>query len=145
MKIVLKTNWKIMHKPLIVCCVIPFAMTLVFTILCIVSPRPAIQSDPYRFPLFSLTISCLLVFLYYFIFTSIRISFDGEKLTFYKFFLPVKSFSIREIESVEYSPQTKYLFINRKHAFVSRLFPEKDIDAFLETLSQRYGIKTGKI
>ena len=66
-------------------------------------------------------------------------------MTLYKFFLPVKSFSIREIESVEYSPQTKYLFINRKYAFVCRLFPKKDIDELLEILSQSYGIKTGKI
>ena len=82
---------------------------------------------------------------FYFIFISIRISFDGKKLTLYKFFLPVKSFSIRKIESVEYSPQTKYLFINRKYAFPCRLFPKKDIDVLLKLLSKKHGIKTGKI
>ena len=145
MKIILKTNWQIMHKPLIICCLFPFALTLLFTIVCLVSPRPDIQANPYNFPLFSLTVSLLLIFFFYFIFISIRISFDGKKLTLYKFFLPVKSFSIRKIESVEYSPQTKYLFINRKYAFVCRLFSEKDIDVLLKLLSQRHGIKTGKI
>ena len=145
MKIILKTNWQIMHKPLIICCLFPFALTLLFTIVCLVSPRPDIQANPYNFPLFCLTVSLLLIFFFYFIFISIRISFDGKKLTLYKFFLPVKSFSIRKIESVEYSPQTKYLFINRKYAFPSRLFPKKDIDVLLKLLSQRHGIKTGKI
>ena len=145
MKIILKTNWQIMHKPLIICCLFPFALTLLFTIVCLVSPRPDIQASPYKFPLFSLTVSLLLIFFFYFIFISIRISFDGKKLTLYKFFLPVKSFSIRKIESVEYSRQTKYLFINRKYAFPCRLFPKKDIDVLLKLLSQRHGIKTGKI
>ena len=145
MKIILKTNWQIMHKPLIICGLFPFALTLLFTIVCLVYPRPDIQANPFHFPLFSLTVSLLLLFFFYFIFISIRISFDGEKLTLYQFFLPVKSFSIREIKSVEYSPQTKYLFINRKYAFPSRLFPEKDIDVLLEVLSQRHSIKTGKI
>ena len=72
-------------------------------------------------------------------------SFDGERLTFYKFFLPVKSFSVRDIGSVEYSPRTKYLIIDRKYAFVSRLFPENEIDALLTMLSQSYGIRTGKL
>lgn len=134
-----------MHKPLIVLSVFPFALSSLFTIVCLISPRPDIQANPYHFPLFSFTVSFLLIIFYYFIFVSIRISFDGEKLTFYKFFLPVKSFSIREIVSVEYSPQTKFLFINRNYPFVCRLFPETDIDALLETLSQRHGIKTGKI
>lgn len=135
-----------MHKPLIVCCVIPYAMTLVFAILCIVSPpRPEIRANPYSFPLFSLIISSLLTFFFYFIFISIRISCNKNKLTFYTFFLPVKSFSISELESVEYLMQTKYLLINRKYAFVCRLFPEKDIEKLLEFLKEKYGIKTGKI
>lgn len=145
MKMLLKTNWQIMHKPLIVCCIIPFAMTLVFTILCIVSPSPRAEADPLSFPLFSLAVSLLLVSFIYFIFISIRISFDGERLTFYQFFLPVKSFSVRDIGSVEYSPRTKYLIIDRKYAFVSRLFPENEIDALLTMLSQSYGIRTGKL
>ena len=145
MKIILKTNWQIMHKPLIICCLFPFALTLLFTIACLVSTRPDIQANPYHFPLFSFAVSLLLIFFIYFIFISIRISFDGEKLTFYKFFLPVKSFSLHEMKSVEYSPKTKYLFVDRKYVFVSRLFPEKDIDALLEILSQQHGIKTGKI
>ena len=146
MKIILKTNWQIMHKPLIVCCVIPYAMTLVFAILCIVSPpRPEIRANPYSFPLFSLIISSLLTFFFYFIFISIRISCNKNKLTFYTFFLPVKSFPISELESVEYLVQTKYLLINRKYAFVCRLFPEKDIEKLLEFLKEKYGIKTGKI
>ena len=135
-----------MHKPLIVCCVIPYAMTLVFAILCIVSPpRPEIRANPYSFPLFSLIISSLLTFFFYFIFISIRISCNKNKLTFYTFFLPVKSFPISELESVEYLVQTKYLLINRKYAFVCRLFPEKDIEKLLEFLKEKYGIKTGKI
>ena len=145
MKIILKTNWQIMHKPLIICCIFPFALTLLFTIACLVSTRPDIQANPFRFPLFCAAISLLLIFFFYFIFISIRISFDGEKLTFYKFFLPVKSFSLHEMKSVEYSPKTKYLFVDRKYVFVSRLFPEKDIDALLEILSQQHGIRTGKI
>ena len=145
MKMLLKTNWQIMHKPLIVCCITPFAMTLVFTILCIVSPSPRAEADP-SFPLlFCLAVSLLLALFIYFIFISIRISFDGERLTFYQFFLPVKSFSVRDIGSVEYSPRTKYLIIDRKYAFVSRLFPENEIDALLTMLSQSYGIRTGKL
>lgn len=145
MKIILKTNWQIMHKPLIICCIFPFALTLLFTGMCILLPRPDIHANPFRFPLFCAAISLLLMFFIYFIFISIRISFDGEKLTFYKFFLPVKSFSLHGMKSVEYSPKTKYLFVDRKYVFVSRLFPEKDIDALLEILSQQHGIKTGKI
>ena len=144
MKVIVKTNWRIMHKPLICCSVIPFSMALVFTISCLVSQRPEIRTDRYSLPLFSLTISFLLILFFYFILTSYRITFDGEKLTFYQFYLPVKSFSILEIESVEYSPQTHCLFVNRKYAWGCRLFPEKDIDALLEILSQRHGIKTGK-
>ena len=144
MKIIVKTNWRIMHKPLIICCIIPFSMTLVFTVSCLVSQRPEIQADRYRLPLFSLMISFLLILFFYFIFTSYRITFDGKRLTFYQFYLPVKSFSIREIESVEYSSPNHYLFINRKYAWVCRLFPGKDIDALLEILSQKHGIKTGK-
>jgi len=144
MKIIVKTNWRIMHRPLIICSMIPFSITLVFTISCLVSQRPEIQANRYSLPLFSLTISFLLILFFYFIFSSCRITFDGEKLTFHKFYLPVKSFSIREIESVEYSPLVKYLFINRKYAWGCRLFPEKDIDALLEILSQRHGIKTAK-
>ena len=145
MKIVVKTNWRIMHKPLICCSLIPFAMTLVFTISCLVSQRPEIRADRYRFPLFSLTVSFLLILFFYLILSSYRITFDGEKLTFHKFYLPVKSFSIRKIESVEYSPLVKYLFINRKYAWGCRLFPEKDIDALLEILSRSHDIRTGKI
>ena len=145
MKIILKTNWQIMHKPLIICCLFPFALTLLFTIVCLVSPRPDIQTNPYHFPLFCLTISLLLLFFFYFMFISIRISFDGKKLTLYTFFLPIKSFSVRKIESVEYSQQTKYLFINRKYAFVCRLFSEKDINELLKIFSQNHGVKTGKI
>ena len=144
MKIIVKTNWRIMHRPLIICSMIPFSITLVFTISCLVSQRPEIQANRYSLPLFSLTISFLLILFFYFILTSYRITFDGEKLTYHKFYIPVKSFSIREIESVGYSPPTHYLFINRKYALGCRLFPEKDIDALLEILSQRHGIKTGK-
>ena len=145
MKFVLKTNWQIMHKPVIICCLFPVALTTLFTILCLISPRPNIQSDPYSFPLFCWTINLPLFGLFYFIFTSIRISFDGQKLTLYKFFLPVKSFSIEELSSVEYLVQSKLLVINRNTAFICRLFQEKDIDTLLEILSIRHGIKTGKI
>ena len=145
MKIILKTNWQIMYKPLIICCMFPMALTLLFTVVCIVSPRPDIQTNPYHFPLFSLTVSLLLIVLFYFIFVSTRISFDGKKLTFYNFFIPVKSFSVCKIKSVEYFPRIKYLVINRKHAFPCRLFPENDIEVLLETLSREHGIKTGKI
>ena len=144
MKIIVKTNWRIMHRPLIICSMIPFSITLVFTISCLVSQRPEIQANRYSLPLFSLTISFLLILFFYFIFTSYRISFDGEQLPFYKFYLPVKSFSIREIESVEYSHLFNYLFINREYTWGCRLFPEKDIDALLEILSQKHGIRTGK-
>jgi hypothetical protein len=144
MKIIVKTNWRIMHRPLIICSMIPFSITLVFTISCLVSQRPEIQANRYSLPLFSLTISFLLILFFYFILTSYRITFDGEKLTYHKFYIPVKSFSIPEIESVGYSPQIHYLFINREYAWSCRLFPEKDIDALLEILSQRHGIKTGK-
>ena len=144
MKIIVRTNWRIMHRPLIICSMIPFSITLVFTISCLVSQRPEIQANRYSLPLFSLTISFLLILFFYFILTSYRITFDGEKLTYYKFYIPVKSFSIPEIEAVEYSPQIHYLFINRKYAWGCRLFPEKDIDALLEILAQRHDIKTGK-
>ena len=144
MKIIVKTNWRTMHKPLICCSMIPFSITLVFTISCLVSQRPEIQANRYSLPLLSLTISFLLILFFYFILTSYRINFDGEKLTYHKLYIPVKSFSIREIESVGYSSQTHYLFVNREYAWGCRLFPEKDIDALLEILSQRHGIKTAK-
>ena len=144
MKIIVKTNWRIMHRPLIICSMIPFSITLVFTISCQVSQRPEIQANRYSLPLFSLTISFLLILFFYFILTSYRITFDGEKLTYHKFYIPVKSFSIPEIESVGYSPQIHYLFINWEYAWSCRLFQEKDIDALLEILSQRHGIETGK-
>ena len=145
MKIIVKTNWRIMHRPLIICSMFPFSITLVFTILCMVSPRYETPADRYSLPLFGLTISFLLISFFYLIFTSYRITFDGEKLTFYKFYFPVKSFFIPEIGSVGYIQQHHLLFINQKYVFGCRLFPEKDIYALLEILSQRHGIKTGKI
>ena len=134
MKIILKTNWQIMHKPLIVCCIIPFVMSLAVLILCI-------SAKQYDFPLFALKMNFLLILFFYFIFTSIRISFDGEKLTFYKFFLPVKYFSAGEIKSVEYSFRSKWMRINHKYVFPIRLFPEKDFAELLEILSVKHGIK----
>ena len=145
MKIIVKSNWRTIRNPLFRCASIPFSLTLVFTIFCMVSQRPEIRADRYGLPLFSLTISFLLILLFYFILASRRISFDGEKLIFYQLFFPVKAFSVREIGSVEYFPPAQYLLIDRKHVWGCRLFPEKDIDALLETLSQRHGIKTGKI
>ncbi len=145
MKFTLKTQWQIMRKPFIVCCFFPFALTVIFTIVCICSTRPDISADPYRFPLFSLVISFLIILFFYFTFISIRITFDGKKITYYHYFLPVKSFSVCEIKSFEYSSKAKYLFINRKHAIPCRLFPEKDIDELSALLTQRYNIKTGRI
>ena len=144
MKFTLKSTWQIMHKPLIVCCIFPFALTLVSTILCIVSPRPDIRANPYSIPLFCWTISLFICFFMYFIFVSIRITFDGQKLTCCKFFLPVKSFSTREIKIVIYNSQSKFLIINN-FTFPARLYPQERIDELLEILSQRHGIQTSKI
>ena len=145
MNFTLKTNWRAMRKTFIICCAFPFALTFVFTIACIYSARSDISADPYRFPLFSLIMSFFIILFLYFTFISKRITFDGKKITYYCYFLPVKSFSVCEINSFEYSPKVKYLFINRRHAIACRLFPEKDVDELSAILAQKYNIKTGRI
>ena len=145
MKMILKTDWKIMHKPLIVCGLIPFLTASVFTVLCLISPPVHIQETPYIIPLFCWKLVFLLILFFYLIFISIRISYDGERLIFYKFFIPVKSFLIGEIKLIEYSSQTEYLLVNSSYAFVCRLFEKKDIDILLELLAQIEHIKIDRV
>ena len=92
-KLIVKPHWRIMRKRFILVCMIPFLLTLVFGIACIFSQRPEIQAAPFELPLFSLIISFFLIGLFYLIVISIRITFDGKKLIWHQFFLPVRRFS----------------------------------------------------
>jgi len=148
-KLIVKPNWRIMRKRFILVCMIPLLLTLVFGIVCIFSRRPEIQAAPFAFPLFSLIISFSLVGLFYLIFISIRITFDGKKLIWYKFFLPVRRFAVDQIDTVGYDSVQKNLLVycrrkNSLYWFPSSLFAEKDMDGLLEILAREHGIKTMK-
>ena len=148
-KLIVKPNWRLMRKRFILVCMIPFLLTLVFGIACIFSRRPEIQAASFAFPLFSLIISFFLIGLFYLIFISIRITFDGKKLIWYKFFLPVRSFPVDQINTAGYDPARKILLVycrrkNSMYVFPCNLFAEKDMDGLLEILAREHGIKTIK-
>ena len=148
-KLIVKPHWQNMRKTLILVCMIPLLLTLVFGIACIFSRRPEIQAAPFEFLLFSLIISFFLIGLFYLIFISIIITFDGKKLIWYKFFLPVRRFSVDQIEAAGYDSVQKILLVYCRHKnslywFPSSLFAEKDVDGLLEILAREHGIKTSK-
>ena len=148
-KLIVKPNWRLMRKTFILVCMIPFLLTLVFGIACIFSRRPEIQAAPFELPLFGLVIDFFLIGLIYLIFISIRISFDGKKMIWYKFFLPVRSFPVDQINTAGYDPARKVLLIycRRKTSlywFPCNLFAEKDMEGLLEILAREHGIKTMK-
>jgi len=120
-----------------------------FGIASIFSLRPEIQAAPFKLPLFSLLIDFFLIGLFYIIFISIRISFNGKKMIWYKFFLPVRSFPVDQINTVGYDPARKILLIycrrkNTLYRFPCNLFAEKDMEGLLEILAREHGIKTMK-
>ena len=148
-KLIVKPTWRIIRKRFILACMIPFLVTAVFGIVSIFSLRPEVQAAPFKFPLFSLVIDFFLIGLIYLIFISIRISFDGRQLIWYKFFLPVGRFSVDQIETFGYDPARKILLIycrrkNSLYVFPCKSFAEKDMDGLLEILAREHGIKTIK-
>ena len=148
-KLVVKPDWQIMRKQLIPVCMIPFLLTLVFGIAGIFSRRPEVQAAPFEFLLFSLIISFFLIGLFYLIFISIRITFDGRKLIWYKFFLPVRRFPVDQIDTAGYDSVQKILLVYCRgktslYWFPCRMFAEKDMDGLLEILAREHGIKTMK-
>ena len=147
--LIVKPNWRVMRKQIILVCMIPFLLTVLFGIACIFSRRPEIQAAPFNLPLFSLVIDFFLIGLFYLIFISIRISFDGRKLICYEFFLPVRSFSVDQIDTAGYDSARKILLVycrrkNSLYGFPCNLFAEKDLDGLLEILAREQGIKTMK-
>ena len=148
-KLIVKPTWRIIRKRFILACMIPFLVTALIGIACIFSRRPEIQAAPFKFPLFSLLIDFFLVGLIYLIFISIRISFDGKKMIWYKFFLPVRSFPVDQINTAGYDPARKILLIycrrkNSLYVFPCKSFAEKDMDRLFEFLEREHGIKTMK-
>ena len=148
-KLIVKPHWQNMRKTFILVCMIPFLLTALFGIVSIFSLRPEVQSAPFELPLFGLVIDFFLIGLFYIIFISIRISFDGRKLIWYKFFLPVRSFPVDQIETAGYDPARKILLVycrrkNSMYVFPCRNFAEKDMEGLLEILAREHGIKTMK-
>ena len=148
-KLIVKPVWQNMRKRFILVCMIPFLVTVLFLIACIFSHRPEIQAAPFELPLFSLVIDFFLIGLFYLIFISIRITFDGRKLIWYKFFLPVRSFSVDQVDTAGYDSAQRVLLIygrrqNALYSFPCRIFAEKDMDGLLEILAREHGIKTMK-
>ena len=148
-KLIVKPNWRLMRKTFILVCMIPFLLTALFGIVSIFSLRPEVQSAPFELPLFGLVIDFFLIGLIYLIFISIRISFDGKKMIWYKFFLPVRSFPVDQIDTAGYDSERKILLVycrrkNSMYVFPCRNFAEKDMDGLLEILAREHGIKTMK-
>ena len=148
-KLIVKPTWRIIRKRFILACMIPFLVTAVFGIVSIFSLRPEVQAAPFKFPLFSLVIDFFLIGLFYIIFISIRISFDGKKMIWYKFFLPVGRIPVDQIDTANYDSERKILLIycsskNTLYRFPCRIFAEKDMEGLLEILAREHGIKTMK-
>ncbi|MBO4632531.1 MAG: hypothetical protein J5858_11470 [Lentisphaeria bacterium] len=148
-KLIVKPDWRIMRKRFILACMIPFLVTALIGIACIFSRRPEVQAAPFELPLFGLVIDFFLIGLIFLIVISIRISFDGRKLIWYKFFLPVRSFPVDQIETAGYDPERKIMLVycrrkNSMYVFPCNLFAEKDMDGLLEILAREHGIKTMK-
>ncbi len=148
-KLIVKPNWRVMRKRFILVCMIPFLLTLVFGIACLFSRRPEIQAVSFEFPLFSLIISFFLIGLFYLIFISIRITFDGREMVWYKFFLPVRRFSVDQIDTAGYDSVQKILLVycrrkNSLYWFPCKSFAEKDMDRLLEFLEREHDIRVMK-
>ena len=148
-KQIVKPDWRIMRKRFILVCMIPFLVTAVFGIASIFSLRPDIQAAPFKIPLFGLVIDFFLIGLIYLIFISIRISFDGKKMIWYKFFLPVGRIPVDQIDTANYDSERKTLLVycrrkNSMYVFPCRNFAEKDMAGLLEILAREHGIKTMK-
>ena len=148
-KLTVKPDWRVMRKRVILVCMIPFLVTVLILIACIFSRRQEIQAAPFELPLFGLVIDFFLIGLFYLFFISIRISFDGKILIWYKFFLPVRRFSVDQIETFGYDSARKVLLVycrrkNTLYWFPCRIFAEKDMEGLLEILAREHGIKTMK-
>ena len=148
-KLIVKPHWQNMRKTLILVCMIPFLLTALFGIVCSFSLRPEVQAAPFKFPLFSLVIDFFLIGLIYLIFISISISFDGKKMIWYNFFLPVGRIPVDQIDTANYDSERKILLIycrrkNSLYVFPCKSFAEKDMDGLLEILAREHGIKTMK-
>ena len=148
-KLIVKPDWRVMRKRFILVCMIPFLVTALILIACIFSRRTEIQAAPFELPLFSLVIDFFLIGLFYLIFISIRISFDGKILIWYKFFLPVRKIPVDQIDTVGYDSARKILLVcshrkNSLYSFPCNLFAEKDLDGLLEILMRKHGIKNMK-
>ncbi len=143
--IVVKPAWKAVQKRFTVFCIVLFALPVLFLLAIIFSQRPDIQNDPpYGLVAAAFTGAVFGAFFSYLVYISRRITFDGKRLSYRKYFIPVKSFAVAELSSVEYLSGSKLLIINRHGAFPCAFFPEEDIGLLLETLN-RCGIKTGKL
>ncbi|MBE6371831.1 MAG: hypothetical protein E7055_07120 [Lentisphaerae bacterium] len=148
-KLIVKPDWRVMRKRFILVCMIPFLVTALILIACIFSRRTEIQAAPFELSLFSLVIDFFLIGLFYLIFISIRITFDGKKLIRYKFFLPVRKIPVDQIDTANYDSARKILLVycrrkNSLYWFPCNLFAEKDLDGLLEILAREHGIKTMK-
>ena len=148
-KLIVKPTWRIIRKRFILACMIPFLVTALFGIASIFSQRPEIQAAPFKFPLFSLLIDFFLVGLIYLIFISIRISFDGKKMIWYKFFLPVGRIPVDQIDTANYDSERKTLLVycrrkNSMYVFPCKSFAEKDMDRLLEFLEREHDIRVMK-
>ena len=148
-KRIVKPHWQNMRKRFILVCMIPFLVTVLFLIACIFSHRPEIQAAPFELPLFGLVIDFFLIGLIYLIFISIGISFDGKKMIWYKFFLPVRSFPVDQIDTAGYDSERKILLVycrrkNSMYVFPCRNFAEKDMDRLLEFLEREHDIRVMK-
>ena len=133
-KTVVKPAWQMIRKILIPYSIMVLTAPAVLILAMLFSPRADIQRVPFICCCLGAIILAYLVG--YFIFCSRRLIFDGRKLIFYKYFIPVKSFAVEEIKQVEYLPEAKLLMINRYHGFITRFYPEKELENLLSLLSQ---------
>lgn len=133
-KTVVKPAWQTIRKFFVPYSIMVLTAPVVLILAALFSKRADIQRVP-------LICCCLgaIVLAYltgYLVFFSRRLIFDGKKLTFYKYFVPVKSFTVEEIKQVEYLPEAKLLMINRYHGFITRFYPEKELENLLSLLPQ---------
>lgn len=143
--IVVKPAWKAVQKRFTVFCIVLFALPVLFLLAIIFSQRQDIQNDPpYGLVAVAFCVAFLGSLYCGWVFRSRRITFDGKRLSYRKYFIPVKSFAVAELSSVEYLSGSKLLIINRHGAFPCAFFPEEEINLLLEKLN-RCGIKTGKL
>ncbi len=131
---VVKPVWQTIRKLFIPYSIMVLAVPVMLIGAMLFSNRTDIQRVPFICCCLGAAVLAYLVG--YFIFCSRRMIFDGRKFTFYKYFIPVKSFAVDEIKQVEYLPEANLLIINRYHVFVTRLYPEKDLEELIAQLPQ---------